>query len=164
MKRGLTLAGGIIGTVVNAVMSGLLALAAIAMLGLTAGIAGSGDSAAGAVAGAYAVVLGGIMMIMVAFAVTALVLNAVAITAWNGDAAKYRKRRGVVITAIVFNLLLVLYYIYNVAVAGANLIAIVESVIFILALAATSVFYIVDLCLEKKRLAQAQPTEQPAQE
>lgn len=149
-KRALTLTGGILGTIVTAVITVLLTIAALGTLGLTATV---GYAAAG-------VVLGVIMLIFVAFSVTALVLNAVSITAWNGDAQKYAKRRPVIITAVVFNLLLVLYFIYNMAVAGPNAVAIVESIIFIVGLALASIFYIVDLCNENKNNSQPVPPQQ----
>ena len=162
MKRGLTLAGGIIGTVVNA---GIIALVSImlvpAMFVVGAAAGGStgsstADAALGAVAGLAGMMLVMMVIASLAFAIVALILNAVSIGAWHGDAEKYRKRRGTIITAIVFNVFVMIYGFITFGVVYGALIAV--------ALIAVSVFYIVDLCLENNRIAKAQAAQTPAQE
>lgn len=157
MKRGLTLAGGIIGTIVNAgviAFVGITLVPAMFVVGTVAGSATgstSADAAVGALAGLTGMFLVLLIIASLAFAIVALILNAVAIGAWHGDAEKYRRRRGVIIAAIVFNVFVIIYGLVTFGVLYGSLIA--------AALVAVSVFYIVDLCLEKNRIAKAQAAQ-----
>ena len=144
-KRPLTLTAGILGTVASAFYTVLCLLATFGV-----GILADAGSDLNATPGATAV-LGFamvIMIILVAICVVTLVLNAVSISGFGCTPENFTKKRGVIITAIVFNLLVFLYILYSVIISF----SILNLVIGIVLVAAT-VLYIVDLCLEKKRVA-----------
>ena len=138
MKRPMTLTGAILGTVVNAVLTVLMAIALVAIL----------DFAGGAEGIATVMIVG---ILELAVFVVALVMNIIAITAWAKDAAGFKKKRGILITAVVFNFI------------GAIIAFITASVAYILmalVLIAAAVLFIVDVALEGKRVKAAeQPVE-----
>ena len=147
MKRGLTLAGSIIGTVFSALSTLGAFLLVLGAFGL-ASLGGTVEEPE--IAGAM-VIVGGIYALALAFSVTCLDLNAICIKGYKADPEKYHRLRGTIIAAIVFNFLVVVSQIYSLfTTVGAFNIAI--GVLVLLALVAANVFMIVDLCLEKKRL------------
>lgn len=154
MKRVMTLVGGIIGVVFDAIYSVIMLIGIAAILDLLAGAEGS---ALFAVIGILETVLG----------IVTLILNAVTIGAYNCAHEKYAKKRGLIITAVVFNFLLALLLIISLA-SAVTLI----TILVMLASIATGVLLIVDLCLENKRVAKAnanqeqqqQPQQQPEQQ
>ena len=144
-KRPLTLTAGILGTVAAAFYTVICLLAAFGV-GLVTDVNNSINETPGANA-----VLGFVMIIMIiltAFCVVSLVLNAISISGFACTPEKYVRKRGVIITAIVFNILVALYILYSVFVSFSIL-----NLLIGIVLVAASVLYIVDLCLEKKRVA-----------
>lgn len=141
-KRALTLTGAIIGTVLLAVLTVLLVIGSYTILAVINAVGGEEGALAGTMVGV-------IMLVMVAFAITALVLNIICIKAYSATPENYAKLKGVVITAIVFNFILAAYYLFSLFTA-ADAVAIVEYIIFVLVLVAVAVLYIVDLVNEKK--------------
>lgn len=138
MKRPMTLTAGILATVMHSVYTIFELIVFAALI----------DAVAGAGSGAATVVV--IMGLTLALSVVSIVFNAIAITAWNKDAERFIKKRGMVITAIVFNFIVALFIIIGmIAYAAVG----VVDVLLLLVCIASNVLYIVDLCLEKKRVA-----------
>ena len=124
MKRPMTLTGGILGTVANAVFSVMFVLAMTIIF--QTGLIG-------------AIILG---VLELAVVVVGLVLSILAIVAWNKDAGAFKKKKALLIVCAAFNLI------------GAILGFITGSVLYIilsLVLIASAVLLIVDVCLEGKR-------------
>ena len=131
MKRPMTLTGAILGTVVNAILAVLYVIGLVAIMEAIAGATG-------------AVTFLVVAILELAVVVVGLVLSIISITAWAKDAQSFKKKKALVITAAVFNLLgAVLGFI-----AGS-----VPYIIMALVLVASSVLFIVDVCLEGKRIA-----------
>ena len=152
MKRPMTLVAGILGTVFHAIYT-LFTLLGISVLIAALGVAsdaGYTDSAAG-----LGIMFAIFTIIGLALSVTALVLSACSIGCFKADAAKYRKKRGLIITAIVFNALVGIFGLINFS---------IWNIFVFLAMVAAIVLYIVDLCLEKKRVAKAEAAVAPVQE
>lgn len=146
-KRGLTLAGGIVGTVVCSILTILFLLAVMVLLDVAAELGGGG-----------AVVMVGVLMLLVN--VAGLVLNILSICTFGKTPEKFNKWKGTVITAIVFNFIIGIYSLYTGIVGGENVGTMLIYVLFAIALVTAAILMIVDVCLEKKRAAQTVPTEQ----
>lgn len=144
MKRKLTLIGSILGTVANAIYT-CIAIYSVLILALAMNIAGSqeGGGEVAAVAG-FAIVL---LVAILVFCVLALIFDAMSISAWNKDAAGYKKKKGIVITSVVFDLLTAVFLLVNFSVLN---------ILFSLVLIAASVLKIVDLANENKKGAEAE--------
>lgn len=125
MKRPLTLSGAIIGTVANAVLTIVFIYNAAICLSY----------------GAELTSVGILCLVECLFSLTALVLDIFSILAWNKDFNGYKKRKGIIITSVVFDFLPTLYLILN---------FIVVNLIFALALIAANVLKIIDLARENK--------------
>lgn len=136
-KRVMTLIGGIVGTVFDAIFSVIMIIGIAAILDLARGAEGSG-----------LVAVVGIMEI--ALGVIALILNAISISGFACDHDKYKKRLGVIIAAVVFNFLLAILLIFSLASAVT-----VITVLVLIASLAANVLYLVDIGLEKKRVEAA---------
>ncbi len=144
MKRPMTLVASIIATVffgieVFATFIGLVAVADLA-------------SSVGASLPGY---FYAVMVITLLFVATSLVLNILCIPTWNKSFEIYRKRRGVHISTLVFNFLSVVMVLIGTSEWT------FYTVLFILAVVATIALYIVDLCLENKRMARQGYAAQP---
>ena len=137
MKRVMTLVGGIIGTVVDAIYSFVALLEGALLLELL-GAAGVPGASIFAIVG----------LLIIAIVVTALVLNAISISGFTCSAEKFAKKRGVIITAVVFNFLLAFLLILSTMTGGVTFF----TALVILTSIATGVLFIVDLCLEKSVL------------
>lgn len=151
MKRVMTLVGFIISTVLLGIYS------LIQLIGIAAII-----DALSAVGAEGSATLAIVLIITIALCVLALVFNAIAITAWKKDAAGYKKKKGMVITAIVFNFILILFLIIGMA---SGVVGVLD-ILLLIALIAANVLAFVDMGLEKKRVAAAQQpveTEQAAE-
>ena len=96
-----------------------------------------------------------VLIITLALCVLALVFNAIAISAWNKDPAGYKKKKGLVITATVFNFVIILLLIIGMVSGACG----VLDVLLLPALIAANVLAYVDMGLEKKRVASAQLVE-----
>ena len=104
-----------------------------------------------------------VMLLVVALVVVSLVFNSISISAWNKSVAEFPKKKGKVVTAVVLNFVLVALLIISAIMSS---MITVMPVLLILGLVATNVLALVDLSLEKKRVAaQAQQNaEQPTVE
>lgn len=150
MKRIMTLVGGIIGTVFTAIFS------LIMLIGITAILAILFDLGSGSMISALFALIG---LLEIALGIVALVLNAMCIGKFSYTHEKYVAKRGLIITAIVFNFLLALLLIISLATQFSAL-----TMFVFLACLATGVLYIVDMSLEKKRVAKAAATATVAEE
>ena len=139
MKRPLTLTSAILGTVFQGILALESIILFVAMMDLVAGATGAGTLAI-------------VMIVTIAIAVLGLIFNILSIPAWNKAPEVFRKKRGVIITAIVFNLLIVVLSLIGYAGEGATVN--VLSILMLLCLIASSIMYIVDLATEKKRVAE----------
>ena len=143
MKRPLTLTAGILGIVSHAL---ILIFSMINMIGAIA-ILGEGASA-GANAGTL-VSAGILMFVMITIAlvigILGLVFNIISTTTWNKDVEIYKSKKGKTICAIVFNFLgiIAVFLVMN----------IIFAILIMLVLIAAAVLAIVDVCMEKKRVA-----------
>ena len=128
MKRPMTLTGGILGTVANAIFAIMYVLALTLMFEFI------GEPG-------FATVLI-VAVLELAVFVVGLVLSILSIVAWNKDAGAFKKKKALLIVCAAFNLI------------GAVLGFITGSVLYIIlsiALIAAAVLLIVDVCLEGKR-------------
>lgn len=139
MKRPLTLTSAILGTVFQGILALESVILFIAMMDLVAGATGAGTLAI-------------VMIITIAIAVLGLIFNILSIPAWNKAPEVFRKKRGVIITAIVFNLLIVVLSLIGYAGEGTTVNFL--SILMLLCLIASSIMFIVDLATEKKRVAE----------
>lgn len=139
MKRPLTLTSAILGTVFQGILALESIILFIAMMDLVAGASGAGTLAI-------------VMIITIAIAVLGLLFNILSISAWNKAPEVFRKKRGFIITAIVFNLLIVVLSLIGYAGEGATVNFL--SILMLLCLIAASIMFIVDLAQEKKRVAE----------
>lgn len=137
MRRKLAFSGFILGTIITAItaffmlIGGILAIEILSSMDAGASIA--------------------IIVVEVLFFVATLVLNAVSISATT-TAKKFDRRKGLVITTIVFNFLAMLVYIMPMTAEGLPAGFIVVYVLLMLALIASNVLVIVDLSLNKKAI------------
>ena len=138
MKRPMTLTASILGTVMHSVYSIIELYVLILLLDYAGGVNGSG-----------------IVMVSTAIAlalsIIALVFNAISIAAWNKSQDNFKKKRKFVITAIVFNFIVILFIIIGLLMSGS--LAVLD-IITLIVLIAANVLFIVDLAIEKKRFAQ----------
>lgn len=151
MKRINTMVATIMGTVANAYQLVVNLISAFALFGLLADIS-SGTSMAG--------VLPTILLILlfVAVIVVAFILTCIIFKYMNATPETYKSKKGLIIAAIVFNFLVVILLCIG-GFEGA-IFGIIMNVLSILLLVATNVLYIVDLCLEKGRVARKSAEEQ----
>ena len=139
MKRPMTLTGFIISTVMIAVYAGFSLFTLTLMIDLF--------SMANQTTGLVTVLA--LCLVELAFAVVSLVLNAISIRAWNKSPELYKKAKGKIITATVFNFILIVLLI--IGIAGTTEGVPVLNILIILALIASNVLAYVDLGMEKKR-------------
>lgn len=140
MKRPLTLTGAILGVVANAINAVYFIISLIIL----------GDIAA--YAGAY--LPAGIIVVYVlllGISIAGLVLSILTIKTWNKDSETYRKKKGLIITSIVFNFVSTLFLLTCVFISAGSVI--VYYIILMLMIMAAGVLCLVDLCLEGKRSA-----------
>ncbi len=140
MKRPMTLTAFIMGTVVQAIY----ACFSLFTLTLVIDVLSASTDTTGA-----ATVLA-LCLVELAFAVVSLVLNALVIKAWNKSPEFYKKEKGKIIAATVFNFIMIVLLI--IGIAGSTEGVPVLNIIIILALIATNVLAYVDLGLERKRV------------
>ncbi|MCM1289454.1 MAG: hypothetical protein NC132_02230 [Corallococcus sp.] len=138
MKRIMTLVGAIIGVVFDAIFSLIMLIGIAAILELLGGEAG-----------ATLVAIVGILE--TALGVVALVFNAIAISGFACTHEKYAKKRGLLITAVVFNFVLAMLLLISLCTSFTALILFV-----FLASVAAGVLLIVDVCMESKRVAKVE--------
>ena len=95
------------------------------------------------------------LIIGMSLILVALLLNILNIRVWNYTAEKFRKNIGIYITAIVF----VLFIAFLAMISLSNSDSIVWTIFYMIAMLASGTLYIVDLCLENKRVLQLAQTE-----
>lgn len=90
------------------------------------------------------------LIIGMSLILVALLLNILNIRVWNYTAEKFKKNKGIYITAIVF----VLFIAFLAMISLSNSDSIVWTIFYMIAMLASGTLYIVDLCLENKRVLQ----------
>lgn len=136
MKRPMTLVGGILGTVANAIFAVMYVLAFSIIIEF-----------AGSVGFATVLV---VALLELAVVLVGLILSILSIVAWAKAAEAFKKKKAIIITAAVFNILgAILGFIAGTA----------FYIVLALVLVATAVLFIVDVCLEGKRAAKAAAVE-----
>ena len=143
MKRPMTLVGGIVAVVVDSIYA-IFALVGIATI---IKLFGTGST--------MSVVMYFIPLIII---LDGIIMNAIAISAFACDHDKYEKRKRLLIETIVGNIAIVAFMIYGMVLAFS-----IVNLFVLLGSLAASVLYIVDLCLEKDRVANATAKETPAE-
>ena len=146
MKRVLTMIGSIVGMV-----GGVLnAIPFILALNRIIGLMSEDSGWAGPLT---------LSIILIVVAVVATVLNAVSMAAWNKDAAAFKKKKGLLITAIIFSFLNSIFpFIMLFAGAIINGILVLFIIGMLLSIA-SAVLLIVDLCREKGKVAKSPKQE-----
>lgn len=137
MRRKLAFSGFILGTVITAITAFFMLIGGIVIIEMLSSVD----------ADAYIA----IVVVEVLFFIATLVLNAVSISATT-NAKKFDRRKGLVITTIVFNFLAMLVYIMPMTTEVLSTGVIVVYVLLMLALIASNVLAIVDLSLNKKAI------------
>lgn len=110
-----------------------------------------------------------ISIILTAFTIACLVLNACSISVYNKSHEEYMKKKSLIIASIVLNFTEMLFVIILMAIASTAT-TIIFNLLFLLALIAVNVLAIVDLSMENKKYEQAkvemaklaEPTPAPA--
>lgn len=152
MKRALTLTGAILG-LVGGVFSTVWTL--ISVIGVIDMMSYSYY---------YGNLTGSLILAIIFFVVSLLTLifSAVSIPAWNKTAEIYKKKKAMIITAMVFNFLTMILnlIILCVGMTGWVVIFIVLAMLLCLACA---VIFIIDLCLENRRISKQGSTAKVAE-
>lgn len=91
-----------------------------------------------------------ISILLYGVVVVAIVFNAISISAWNKNKEGFKKKKSKIITAIVFNFIVVLFALISLIVGASAPVAFL--VLIFLALVATNVLAFVDLGIEKNRI------------
>ena len=82
--------------------------------------------------------------------VVAIVFNAISISAWNKNKDGFKKKKSKIITAIVFNFIVILFALIALIVGKGSSVAFFVLILF--ALVATNVLAFVDMGIEKNRI------------
>lgn len=133
MKRTLTLIGAILGTVANAIYT-LITLIGFLALQLIFNVS-TGESIP-----AFVLI---VLIIDLVLCIVSLIFDAISISAWNKEPEGYKKKKGIIITSIVFDFLTIIALLVNFSVV---------SVLFALTLIASNVLKIIDLSNEDKKV------------
>ena len=144
MKRPMTLTGTILGTVMQALYT------VISLIALTF-VIDMGSMSEGTMVMSSAIIL---LVLNLIFAVASVILNAISISSWNKSPEVFKKRKGLLITTIVFNFIFVFFTIITLItgeVSGLN-------IIIVLTIIAANVLIIVDLGLEGRKTANLNDT------
>ena len=139
MKRVLTLTGTIISTVAFSIYSIFNLLIFIASLSL-AEFAGAG----------VVIAIAGIDL---AFAITCLVLNAVSISTWNKSPELYKKKKGIIISTMVFNYIYIVLGIISLIIMNPTVAGRVLTILLIICVIVANVLITVDFANESKNAA-----------
>lgn len=138
--------GSILGTVANAIQAAWNAYGVMAMIVLLSAI--TEPEAQGLI-----VVMCLIMVLLVLVLITALVLSCVTFKYINGSHELWTKRKGVTITTIVFNFLVVGLLLLSLFLSTeVSALSIVFNVITMAMLIAANVLYIIDLATEEGKV------------
>lgn len=145
MKRPLTLTSAILGTVFQGILSLSSVILFIELIDYLEGSA-----------------LTFVLLLTIAIAVLGLIFNILSIPAWNKTPEVFRKKRGFIITAVVFNLVVVVLSL--IGYAGGEARVNILSILMLIGLTTASVMFIVDMAIEGKRAAKFAQQNQPAEE
>lgn len=147
MKRTKSLVASILGTVANAIQAAWNVYGAMAMIIILSAI--TDPEAQGLI-----VVMCLIMVLLVLVLITALVLSCVTFKYINGSHELWTKRKGVTITTIVFNFLVVGLLLLSLFLSATEVsaLSIVFNVITMAMLIAANVLYIIDLATEEGKV------------
>lgn len=150
MKRALTLTGAILGLVGGAFLSIVYLITLIGVIELMS----YGYEAVGALI---------LTLILILVSVLALVFSAVCIAPWNKSAEDYKKKKGMIITAVVFNFISTLATLIML-IAGSSGWVVVVMILGMLLAIASAVLLLVDICTENGKIEKAgkQVATQPA--
>ena len=95
----------------------------------------------------------GVLIISILFlviAILSIVFNGVVIGLWNKTSEEFNKKKGLTITAIVFDFLVVIAAIVMMCLGSSGLVVLLLVISMLLAIA-SAVMLLVDLCMENKR-------------
>ena len=138
MKRALTLTGAILGLVGGAFLSIIYLITLIGTIELMSYGYGAGPLV--------------LAIILVAVSVLGLVFSAVCIAPWNKSAEDYKKKKGMIITAVVFNFISTLATLIML-IAGSSGWVVILMILGMLLAIASAVLLLVDVCAESGRTA-----------
>lgn len=142
MRRVKTLTAGILATVTQAIFSIIMLVALFLIVDLIS---------MGATGVEGTIVL---MAILTAVVLTTLVLSIVAIPAWAKDAVGFKKKKALIITAVVFNFVVVLYQLISLVTAAPAAGTIILYVILMGMSIAANVLWLIDLAQEGRKVNQ----------
>lgn len=149
MKRTKSLVASILGTIANAVQVVINLIGFFAVITLLSFISEGTSSEEQAVI--IFMVL--IMVVLILVLITALVLSCVTFGYINGSHEKWTKRRGVTITTIVFNFLVVGLLLFSLLISTeVSALDIVFNIITMGMIIAANVLYIIDLATEERKV------------
>lgn len=156
-RRGLTLAGSIVGTV----LFGLMTFGQVIMVPIiatSANIAINFDGTVDEVMRSILYVLFALSLISLMFYIVCLVLNACTIPASSASPEKYRAKRGLIISTIVFNFITFLYSFGVSIFACLAYMAIINifNIFMLFGVLTSGILLLVDLCREKSRVQEWQ--------
>lgn len=140
MKRALTLTGAILGLVGGAFLSIIYLITLIGTIELMSYGYGAGPLV--------------LAIILVAVSVLGLVFSAVCIAPWNKPAEGYKKKKGTIITAVVFNFISALATLIML-IAGFSGWVVILMILGMLLAIASAVLLLVDVCAESGRIEKA---------
>ena len=171
MKRVLTYIGSIFGGIAGGfclasqIYNLIAVIPLLALLGESSGVVAGAD---GATFASGIIIFAFILLIFdVALGVTTCVLNEICYhKLCKVSKEEFAKRKGVVISAIVFNFITAAFMIIGIFVSVTGIISIVINVILIGFFITSGILYIVDLCKEKNRVFEvpaSTPATQPEQ-
>ena len=146
MKRALTLTGAILGLVGGAFLSIVYIITLIGVIELMS----YGYAAGGSLI---------LSLILVLISVLALVFSAVCIAPWNKSAEDYKKKKGMIITAVVFNFISTLATLIML-IAGSSGWVVVVMILGMLLAIASAVLLLVDICREGGKVSKQETTTQ----
>lgn len=146
MKRTKSLVGSILGTVANAIQTAWNVYGVMAMIIILSAV--TEPEAQGLI-----VVMCLFMVLIVLVLITALVLSCVTFKYINGSHELWTKRKGVTITTIVFNFLVIGLLLVSLFLSTeVSALSIVFNVITMAMLIAANVLYIIDLATEERKV------------
>lgn len=140
MKRPMTLVAFIISTVFLGIDALLELIGLIEIINIAINW-GAGSSLATSII---------ISILLFGVIVVAIVFNAISISAWNKNKDGFKKKKSKIITAIVFNFIVILFALIALIVGKGSSVAFFVLILF--ALVATNVLAFVDLGIEKNRI------------
>ena len=162
MKRPLSLTGSILSTISSVLflISGILTMASsFAVISMLMGMGGGTDVGDG-FAGMVGIIMIFVAIIMIAFAITTLVLSAKSFKYVSATHEVYVEKKRSLIALIVLNFILAAMMLYSIIDSAgteeSTIGDLIFSIICLLLIVAANVFFIIDLATEKKKVAKLQ--------